>query len=90
MAATVEIYTKFACPFCVTAKRLLQEKGAEFTEIDVTLDADKRGEMVARVPGARTVPQIIIDGVAVGGSDDLRALEDAGKLDAMLDGSAGQ
>jgi glutaredoxin 3 len=84
MIANVEIYTKFACPYCVRAKQLLDSKGVQYTEYDISMDGAKRDEMVARVPGARTVPQILINDTPVGGSDDLRALENQGKLDALL------
>lgn len=86
MTASVEIYTKFACPFCVRAKMLLDGKGVKYVEYDISGNAEKREEMVGRAPGARTVPQIFIDNLAVGGSDDLSALERAGKLDDMLAG----
>ena len=84
MTAKVEIYTKFACPFCYRAKALLDGKDVEYVEYDLSGDADKRTEMVERAPGARTVPQIIIGGTPIGGSDDLHALERSGRLDAML------
>ena len=84
MAAKVEIYTKAWCGFCHRAKRLLSSKGVDFVEYDVTMDRAKRDEMVQRRPGAMTVPQIFIDGQAIGGSDDLAALERAGKLDSRL------
>jgi glutaredoxin 3 len=84
MTAKVEIYTKFGCPYCVRAKHLLDTKGAAYTEYDVTMGGAKRDEMVARAPGARTVPQIFINDVAIGGSDDLRELDYEGKLDALL------
>lgn len=80
----VEIYTQFGCPYCHRAIALLQSKGVGFTEYDTTMDRAKRAEMVERKPGARTVPQIFIDDLAVGGSDELSALERAGKLDMML------
>jgi len=89
MTATVEIYTKFGCPYCVRAKHLLDSKGASYTEYDVTMGGAKRDEMVSRAPGARTVPQIFINNIAVGGSDDLRALDSQGKLDALLAASCG-
>ena len=84
MTKTVEVYTKFGCPYCSRAKQLLSAKGAEFIEYDITMGGPKRAEMEQRVPGARTVPQIIIGGIVVGGSDDLAAMEAAGKLDALL------
>lgn len=82
----IDIYTKFACPFCVRAKRLLDEKGAVYTEHDITMGGPRRDEMRARAPEAMTVPQIFIGTVHIGGSDDLAALERAGKLDALLAG----
>lgn len=82
--AKVEIYTQWGCGYCVRAKALLDAKGVEYTEYDVTMDSRKRAEMVERMPGARTVPQVFIDGMGYGGSDDLHALDRAGKLDALL------
>jgi glutaredoxin 3 len=80
----VEIYTKMFCPYCVRAKRLLDEKGVDFEEYDITLGGPKRAEMIQRADGRTTVPQIFIGGTHVGGSDDLAALERQGKLDPML------
>ena len=82
----IDMYTKFACPFCVRAKHLLKSKGVEFNEYDITLGGPKCEEMMSRAPLARTVPQIFIGETHVGGSDDLVALERAGKLDALLAG----
>ena len=87
MTATVEIYTKFACPYCYRAKALLDGKGVEYVEYDISGGGAKREEMVERAPGARTVPQIFIGGVAIGGSDDLSGLEQSGKLDGLLAGA---
>ena len=83
--AKVEIYTTMLCPYCYRAKKLLTERGAAFTEIDVMMDQDLRKEMVARAGGRRTVPQIFINGTHVGGSDELYALDAAGKLAPMLE-----
>ena len=80
----IEIYTTRYCPYCHAAKRLLSRKGVEFTEIDVSGDAKRRSEMVARASGRMTVPQIFIGSTHVGGYDDLSALDRAGKLDALL------
>ena len=80
----VEIYTKFFCPYCTRAKALLEAKGVEFTEIDVTMDAGLRRRMMERSSGRSTVPQIFIDGNHVGGSDELAALEARGGLDPLL------
>ena len=82
----IDIYTKFGCPFCVRAKHLLDKKGASYNEFDITMGGAKRDEMMERAPMARTVPQIFIGETYVGGSDDLAALESAGKLDALLAG----
>jgi glutaredoxin 3 len=82
----VEIYTTRWCPYCQSAKALLKRKGVEFTEIDLTREPRRRDEMIDRAKGRTTVPQIFIGGVHVGGSDDLHALERAGKLDALLAG----
>lgn len=82
----IDIYTKFACPFCVRAKRLLDDKGAKYREHDITMGGPRREEMLARAPRAMTVPQIFIGEVHVGGSDDLAALDRAGKLDRLLAG----
>lgn len=83
-APKVEIYTKWGCPYCVRAKALLDGKGVAYTEYDITLGGPKRAEMSERVPGASTVPQILIDDRAVGGCDDIHALDRAGKLDPLL------
>jgi glutaredoxin 3 len=83
---TIDIYTKFACPFCVRAKHLLASKGAHFNEYDITMGGEKRDEMLARAPQARTVPQIFIGDRHVGGSDDLAALDESGELDTLLAG----
>lgn len=80
----VEIYTKIYCGYCYRAKHLLDSKGVEYTEYDITLGGAKRAEMLARKPDASTVPQIFIDGAAVGGSDDLARLDREGKLDGLL------
>jgi len=82
--AKVEIYTQWGCPYCTRAKSLLDGKGVSYTEHDITMTTAKRAEMRVRAPGATTVPQIFIDDTAIGGCDDLHALDRAGKLDPML------
>jgi len=82
----VEIYTTRFCPFCNRAKAMLARKGIDFTEIDLTGSRERRQEMIERANGRMTVPQIFIGAVHIGGSDDLHALERAGKLDALLAG----
>jgi glutaredoxin 3 len=80
----VEIYTTPTCPYCQAAKRLLARKGVTYSEIDVSGDPTLRAAMTERASGRRTVPQIFVGEVHVGGCDDLHALEDAGKLDPLL------
>lgn len=82
--AQVEIYSTLFCPYCARAKSLLEKKSVAFVNIDVIEDTSKRDEMVKRSGGRHTVPQIFIDGEHIGGSDELYALERAGKLDAKL------
>lgn len=84
--ANVEIYTSPFCGYCHAAKRLLKQKGVNFTEIDVLEHPDRKAEMVNRAKGGRTVPQIFIDGKHIGGSDDLHALDRRGGLDPLLAG----
>ncbi|WP_428513825.1 glutaredoxin 3 [Roseovarius sp.] len=80
----VEIYTSQLCGFCHAAKRLLSQKGVDYTEIDVGREPEKRAEMTQRANGGRTVPQIFVGDVHVGGCDELFAMDRAGKLDALL------
>lgn len=82
--AKVEIYTTMLCGYCHRAKKLLQERGAEFTEIDVMMDGKLRDEMRQRTGGRTSVPQIFIDGQHIGGCDDLYALDRANKLSPLL------
>ncbi len=83
-APKVEIYTKWGCPYCVAAKALLDDKGIAYIEHDITMGGPGRDEMRARVPGATTVPQVLVDDVAYGGYDDISALDRQGKLDPVL------
>ena len=80
----VEIYTTPICPYCMMAKRLLDQKGVDYTEINVMGDDQAKRVMIERAHGQRTVPQIFIGETHVGGSDDLHALEYDGKLDTLL------
>jgi len=84
----VKIYTKSTCPYCLRAKRLLDQRGALYEEIVIDGDASKRQEMIAAANGRSTVPQIFIAGRYIGGCDDLYALDESGQLDHML-GSEG-
>lgn len=78
------VYSTPFCGYCAAAKRLLTAKGAEYTEIDVMMDPERRQEMLAKSGGLRTVPQIFIDGRHIGGFDELNALDKAGGLDPLL------
>jgi glutaredoxin 3 len=88
MKAKVEIYTSPFCGYCHRAKQLLTKKGVAFQEYDVLADSSLRDEMTQRAGGGTTIPQIFIDGKPIGGSDELYALDRAGKLDTLLMGPA--
>lgn len=80
----VLIYTRDFCAYCVSAKELLTSKGVEYEEVRIDLHPTKKVTMVERSNGQRTVPQIFIDDVHIGGCDDLHDLEHDGDLDDML------
>ena len=84
--AKVDVYTTTYCPYCVRGKQLLDMKDVDYTEIDGTGDDAARAALIEKSGGRRTVPQIFINGQAIGGYDDMRALEESGKLDALLAG----
>ena len=86
--ARIEIYTTMMCGFCHAAKRLLKQKGVDFTEIDVMFKPNRRREMMERARGDHRVPQIFIDDVHVGGCDELYQLDEQNRLDPMLEGSS--
>jgi glutaredoxin 3 len=79
----IVIYTTSICPYCVRAKALFDRKGLEYEEINVE-DQEERNKMIEKAGGRRTVPQIFIGSVHVGGCDDLYSLEKDGKLDEIL------
>ncbi|MCX7121964.1 MAG: glutaredoxin 3 [Gammaproteobacteria bacterium] len=80
----IEIYTKKTCPYCDRAKKLLNHKGVSYTEIKVDENPKDLEMMLLRAEGRRTVPQIFINDLGIGGCDDLYELEKAGKLEALL------
>jgi glutaredoxin 3 len=82
--ALVEMYATMWCPYCARARALLKKKGVTFTEIDIDEEPRRRPEMVRRAGGRTSVPQIFIDGEHIGGSDEMAALDRAGRLDAKL------
>ena len=82
--ADIEIYSTAMCPYCIAAKNLLQSRGLSWRELRIDADANARREMLARAPGARTVPQIFVNGVHVGGFDQLSAADRSGRLQELL------
>jgi glutaredoxin 3 len=85
MAARVEIYTWKTCPFCIRAKKLLTQKGIDFTEYSIDGDEIARDEMSRRANGRRSLPQIFINDRHIGGCDDIHDLDNQGKLDDLLE-----
>ena len=82
----VTLYTKETCPYCINAKRLLDEKGISYTDIDVyDMSKEERAAVAVKTNNYRTVPQIFIGDTFIGGFDQLNQLNQAGKLDALLD-----
>lgn len=81
--SNIIIYTKEHCPYCDWAKQLLDSKKLSYQEIRIDLDTSKR-EQMEKLSGRRTVPQIIINELAIGGYDDLVALDHSGKLNELL------
>jgi len=80
----IEIYTGPLCAFCDRAIALLNKKGVSFKKIDLASDPNKMKDMIKKTNGMRTVPQIFIDGLHIGGSDKLQDLENEGKLNSLL------
>ena len=80
----IVIYTGPMCNFCSAAKHLLNKKKINYTEFDIGVDSSKMQEMQERTKGARTIPQIFIGNTYVGGYNELKALEVAGKLDSLI------
>ncbi len=84
MAAQIKMYTRKWCGYCTAAERLLDKKGVPYENIDCTNDQEKRRWLVEASGGRTTVPQIFINGKAIGGYDDLNALDRRGELDKLL------
>lgn len=82
--ASIEIYTSPWCGYSHRAKRLLDKKGVQYAEYDVTVEQGRRQEMMQRAPGSFTVPQIFIDDKAIGGCEELFELDFDGELDPLL------
>ena len=81
----VEIYTTAVCPYCVSAKQFLKQKGLAYEEVRVDMDPTRREEMLTRSAGRRTVPQIFVNGAHVGGFEDLIAAERSGRLRELVE-----
>ena len=82
--ADIEIYSTAVCPYCIAAKNLLKARGLDWRELRIDTDPAARAMMQERAPGARTVPQIFINGVHVGGFDQLTAADRSGRLNELL------
>lgn len=82
--ASVTLYTRQFCGYCSAAKRLLDNKGVAYRELDATFSQDLRQEMIQQSNGRTTFPQIFIDDRHVGGCDELHMLEHSGELDKLL------
>ena len=80
----IDIYTTSYCPFCIRAKKLLANKKVEFNEIDLSENPDKFEEMLLKSNGARTVPQIFVNGEHIGDCDHIHDLDQKGELDKIL------
>ena len=83
MNSKVRIYSSQNCPYCVSAKELLTQKGVSFEEVDITGKDDERRALVEKT-GMRTVPQIFINEKLVGGFSELSSLDQRGELDRLL------
>ena len=84
MSKKIVMYRTASCPFCIRAEQLLDEKGVAFEQVYLDDHPDRRGFTSELKPGHRTVPLVVVDGEAIGGLDELAALERAGKLDETL------
>ncbi|QHD65086.1 glutaredoxin 3 [Neorickettsia findlayensis] len=78
------IYVKESCPYCAKAKELLNRKGISYTVVDITNEPDLAAVVVKKSGGKKTVPQIFINDMCIGGFDDLKALSESGKLNDLL------
>ncbi|WP_347939367.1 glutaredoxin 3 [Rickettsia oklahomensis] len=87
MLHTIIIYTLASCPYCIKAKALLDNKEVAYEEIEVSgFTQEEKEKFIKKVGGSRTVPQIFIDNIHIGGNDDLQKLNEEGRLDKLLEG----
>lgn len=82
--AKVIIYSADFCPYCKHAKALFDRKGVAYEVIEIDGSDEARADMAKKTNGARTIPQIVINGEHIGGFDDAQKLDKAGKLDELL------
>ena len=80
----VKIYTTPYCPFCIEIKNLMKKKQTSFQEIDLAINPEKFGEMLAKTNGARTVPQMFVNETHIGDCDHVHELDNNGELDKIL------
>jgi len=86
--AKIEVFSGPSCGYCANAKALLEGKGLAYLDRDISLHPKHRVELLRRLPRARTIPQIFIAGEHIGGSEDLRLLDESGKLDKLVSGAS--
>ena len=80
----VKIYTTPYCPFCIRIKNLMKKKQTSFQEIDLSINPEKFGEMLAKTNGAKTVPQMFVNDTHIGDCDYVHELDNNGELDKIL------
>lgn len=82
--AKIEIFSGPRCAYCAQAKELLDSKGLAYEDFDISGDSDHKEELLKRLPRARTIPQIFVAGEHIGGCEDLRLLDESGRLDELV------
>jgi glutaredoxin 3 len=84
MQNKIIVYTSNNCSYCVRAKKLLEQKGLSYEEINIQIRTDQREEMISKSNGKRTVPQIFINEVHIGGFQELNKISIEGNLEKYL------
>ena len=84
MQNKIIVYTSNNCSYCVRAKKLLKQKGLSYEEINIQIRTDQREEMISKSNGKRTVPQIFINEVHIGGFQELNKISIEGNLEKYL------
>lgn len=81
----VKIYTVNYCPYCKRAKKILEQQGVEFEDVDITYDEEQMRPKLAKMTGGRdSVPQIFVDGQSIGGCTDLEEIISSGKFEEVF------